>query len=381
MRALFIGSYPNPVVPHLSVFFQNLVHEMAGQNVECIVISPVSITKYKHRIMEIPEHEYEELPNNKRVEVFRPRYVSFSAKKIGIWNTMKLTQASFDMAVLSYVKKMKIKFDFVYGHFFLGGGLTAAKVGRQLNVPAYIAYGECNFDTEIRNKYGDIKTKEMAGVHGIIAVSSDNLNDLKNRKFAENIPTLLSINAVNKNLFKPKNKIECRRKFGFNMEDFIVGFVGYFIERKGHKRVLNACGELENVKLAFAGRGDDIPSGENVVFCESLNHSEIPDFLNAIDVFVLPTLHEGCCNAVIEAMSCGKAIVSSDRPFNHDILNVNNAILVDPMSEEQIREAIRKLRDDEEECIRLGEKALKDAELLSIDNRVRNILSFIQRTK
>lgn len=380
MRALFIGSYPNSVAPHLSVFFQNLIHEMAEQDVECIVISPISITKYKQKMIEIPEHEYEYLPNNKRVEVFRPRYISFSAKRIFKWNTMRLTQASFDATVLSLVEKMKIKFDFVYGHFFLGGGLTAAQVGRKLGVPAYIAYGECNFDTEVRNKYGDIKANDLVGVHGIIAVSSDNLNDLKKRKFAADIPLLLSINAVNKNLFKPKDVIECRKKFGLNKDDFIVGFVGYFIERKGHKRVLNACAGLKDVKLAFAGKGEDKPCGENVVFCKSLNHSEIPEFLNAIDIFVLPTLHEGCCNAVIEAMSCGKAIVSSDRPFNHDILNVDNAILIDPMSEKEIKDAIQKLRDDKDERIRLGQNALRDAEGLTIDKRVENILSFIQRT-
>ena len=380
MRALFIGSYPNPVEPHRSVFFRELIYQMAKQGVECTVITPVSLTKYKTATKNIPLHTYEKICADITVEVYRPRMISFSAKKIGSWNTIRLTLAAFDAAVMRQLGKIGKKFDFVYGHFFLSGGLTAAKVGEKYRIPAYIAYGECSFESEVSNHYGEIKPEEMRGVHGIIAVSSANLNDLKSRAFSEGIPTLLSLNAVDKQIFVPKDKAECRKKFALPEDAFIVGFVGYFIERKGHNRVLEACAELEGVRLAFAGKGEISPSGQNVVFCKSLEHEAIADFLNAVDVFVLPTLHEGCCNAVIEAMSCGKAIISSDLPFNHDVLNSDNAILVDPNEIGQIREAIRTLRDDPQLRNRLAEQALRDAQKLAIDQRAKNILEFIQQT-
>lgn len=185
--------------------------------------------------------------------------------------------------------------------------MTAAKVGRKYGIPAYIAYGECSFETEVSNKYGNISPEEMRGVHGIIAVSSANLQDLQKREFAEGIPALLSLNAVDKCVFMPRDKELCRRKFNLPADDFIVGFVGYFIERKGHNRVLEACKDLDGVKLAFAGRGENKPIGENVIFCESVEHDDVAVFLNALDIFVLPTLHEGCCNAVVEALVCGKS--------------------------------------------------------------------------
>jgi len=380
MRALFIGSYPNSADPHRSVFFRELIYQFARLGVECTVISPLSVTKYRRRYRQIPTMVCEQLYSGEAVTVYRPRMISYSAKKIGRWNTIHLTQRSIDHAVLRQVKKLEGKFDFVYGHFFLGGGLTAARVGRMLGIPAYIAYGECSFDTEVRNKYGDIHPKQMEGVHGIISVSSANSNDLAGREFARGIPVCLALNAVDANVFCIKDKKDCREKFGFSMDDFIIGFVGGFIERKGPNRVLEACRGLEGVKLAFAGKGEQRPFGDQVIFCESLVHEDVADFLNAVDVFVLPTLHEGCCNAVIEAMSCGKAIVSSDLPFNHDVLNSKNAILVDPNDIGQIWEAIRTLRDDVQLRRRLGEQALKDSQSLTIDQRARNILEFIQQT-
>lgn len=380
MRALFIGSYPNPVEPHRSVFFRELIYQMAKQGVECTVVTPVSVSKYRSSVKDIPRHSFEKICEGVHVEVFRPRMISFSAKKIGRWNTIHMTLSAFDTAVLRQLKKINKRFDFVYGHFFLGGGLTAAKVGRKYRIPAYIAYGECSFETEVSNKYGDIAPQEMQGVHGIIAVSSANQNDLQKRPCASGIPTILSLNAVNKNVFIPKDQSLCRKKFNLPADDFIVGFVGYFIERKGHNRILEACRELSGVKLAFAGKGENAPTGENVVFCESLEHDDVADFLNAVDIFVLPSRHEGCCNAVIEAMSCGKAIVSSDLPFNYDVLNLENAILVDPNDIVQIRDAILKLRDDIQLRNTLAKQALMDAQDLTIDKRASNILEFIQRT-
>lgn len=380
MRALFIGSYPNAKDPHRSVFFRELIYQMAEQGVDCTVISPLSVTKYRSRAASIPTCSTETLPSGKTVRVFRPRMVSFSAKKIGSWNTIHLTQAAIDAAVLRQVKKLGESFDFVYGHFFLGGGLTAAKVGRKLGIPAYIAYGECSFETEVSDKYGNIKPEELKGVHGIISVSSANSADLASRGFADGIPVCLALNAVNTAVFHVKDRQQCRGKFDFAEDDFVIGFVGGFIERKGPGRVLEACKDLSGVKLAFAGKGQQKPTGENVIFCQSLVHEDVADLLNAVDVFVLPTQNEGCCNAVVEAMSCGKAIVSSDLPFNHDVLNSENSILVDPNNVTQIREAIRTLRDEPQTRQRLSERALANAQALTIDQRAQKILNFIQST-
>lgn len=376
LRILFVGSYPNAVEPYMSVFFKALIDEMADMGVECHVISPVSVIKYQNRVFSIPEKTDEYTKKGSKITVYHPRIISYSAKKIGKWNTMYLTQKSAEQAVLKTVKKLGIAFDCVYGHFFLGGGLTAACVARTFHIPAFIAYGECDFQTEVSSKY-TIHAKEMQGVRGIITVSSKNQNDLAGRDFAKGIPTLLSINSIDQNSFFVKDKTECRQKLGIPQNDFVVGFVGYFIERKGSSRLLEACRGLSGVSLAFAGKGKEIPVGENVVFCQSLPHEDVCTFLNAVDVFCLPTRNEGCSNAIVEAMACGKVIVSSDLPFNWDILSKDNSLLINPDSISEIKAAVIKLRDDPQLCEKLAAQALKDAENLSITNRARKILRFI----
>lgn len=376
MRGVFIGSYPNPLAPYMSVFFKELISEMADQGVECHVIAPVSYTKYGLKISSIPEESIEVTKNGNKIYVYHPRIISYSAKKIGNWNTMFLTQKSCEIAAIKKIKSLKLQFDFSYGHFFLGGGLTAAVVGRHFHIPAFIAYGECNFETEVSNKY-TIRPEHMKGVRGIIVVSSKNLGDLNHRSFANGIPKLLSINSINQKEFFIQDKLTCRRKLGIPENDFVVGFVGYFIERKGSNRLLEACKNLEGVSLAFAGQGKDIPSGNNVVFCKSLKHEDVCTFLNAIDVFCLPTRNEGCSNAIVEAMACGKAIISSNLLFNRDILNEKNSILINPDCIDQIKNAVLRLRDSKELRSQIAKQAFTDAKELSISKRAENILSFI----
>ena len=378
MKALFIGAYPNEVHPYNSVFYQQLVHAIAETGIECYVIAAISYMEYGGRINEISEKTVEYTKEGKKITIYHPRYISFSAKKILQFNTMDLTLKFRNRAIIKTVDKINQLFDFVYGHFILGGGIPASIIGNKYNIPAFFAYGECDFKSEVSSKHRLTK-EELLGIKGIIAVSSKNLNELESRSEFEGIPKLLSLNSIDKKLFFKKNKSKCREKFGFYDSQFIVGFVGYFKERKGYKKIVEACKNLDDVLLAFAGRGKDKPVGDNIVFCESLEHEDIPDFLNAIDVFALPTQNEGLSNAVIEAMSCGCAIVSSNRSFNWDILNENNSVLIDPDSVIDLSEAIVKLRDNKDFRNQIAKQAFEDSKDYSIEKRAECIIEFIQK--
>ena len=376
--ALFIGRCPDPVTPYLNVFFQNLIFAVADAGVDCTVISPVSITRYKAAIRKVERKSIIQLPSGAQVTVYYPHYISASSKQIGSYNTEKLSEKNFENSVMSQVKKLDKQFDFVYGHFFLYGGLAAIKVGKYLGIPSFIAYGECDFESQVRQTYGIPRQEQLEGLTGIVSVSKKNTNELKELGIFSDVPILTAPNSTDQTLFYPKDQAECRRKLSLPLDQFIVGFVGNFIERKGDKRVLAAVNGIEDVYAAFAGKGDEPPAGPRVVFCQPLEHEAVSDFLNAIDVFCLPTLSEGSCNAIVEAMSCGKPIISSDLPFNDDALDETNSIRIDPNSVPMIREAIRSLKESPEKCRLLSECSLEKSKDFEIGRRAGRILTFIQ---
>ena len=189
---------------------------------------------------------------------------------------------------------------------------------------------------------------------------------------------IIAPNSVDMSLFYKRDKEKCRKELGLPSDKFIVGFVGGFIERKGDKRLLEAVNGIDGVYVAFAGRGDNPPSGEKVLFCQALEHEQVPVFLNAIDVFCLPTQNEGSCNAIVEAASCGLPIISSDLPFNDDLLTGENSMRINPNSVDEIRGAIKRVYMDQDYRETIGRLVYRDSRVFSIENRCRRILEFIE---
>ena len=377
-KALFIGQYPNTLDPYLRSFFQALIYAVADSGIECTVIAPVSITHYKRKISKICYYTTEKTNNGNTIKVYHPKYISYSSKKIGGINTGFYSEKSFQRAAIKCSMRLKEHFNFVYGHFFLTGGLAAVRIGKIRGIPSFIAYGECDYESQVRSDYGDIKREELDGLTGIISVSSKNTKELNDIGIAKGFPVITAPNSTDLKLFFKKDKAACREKLGLPQNKFIVGFVGGFIERKGDKRLLEAINQIDGAYGAFAGRGDNPPTGEKVVFCKALEHETVSDFLNAIDVFCLPTLSEGSCNAIVEAMACGCPIISSNLPFNDDALDETNSIRVDPSSVEDIKQAIEKLKEKPEIREELSEKALEKAKEFEIGQRAIRILSFIK---
>ena len=380
-KYLFIGWYPNPVEQYKNVFFQNLVFALSDAGNDCTVISPVSYMRYTKKITIIPKETYQITPGNTKVKVYYPRVFSASSKQIGSFNTEIITEKWFEDGALRIAKKLnreKECFDAVYGHFFLYGGLAAIKIGRFLNIPSFVAFGECDYESQVQATYGDLKIKDIEGLSGVISVSTKNAKKLDELGIFGNIPKIIAPNAVDHNLFKKLNKEACRKKFGLPLDKLIVGFVGGFIERKGDKRLLEAVNQIEDVYLAYAGVGNEPPSGARVLFCKPLRHEEVPVLLNAIDIFCLPTLSEGSCNAVAEALSCGVPVISSNLEFNDDVLNDSNSIRINPNSVDEIKDAINLLKNDREIRNSIAKAGYARAQTLAIEQRAKIIADFME---
>ncbi len=383
-KILFIGWYPNNVEKYRNVFFRNLIYAIADKGIDCTVISPVSYVRYRRKIAFIPKEEYQLTPNGNKVRVYYPRVLSASSKQIVFFNTEIITEKWFEDGAIRQAKALTgygEQFDAVYGHFFLYGGLAAIKIGRLLEIPSFVAFGECDYETQIQERFGDLKPKHIKGLSGVISVSTKNANRLKELGIFDDVPIIVAPNGVDQSLFKKMNRELCRKELGLPNDKFIVGFVGGFIERKGDKRLLEAVSQLKDVFLAFAGvpgAGQTKPSGDRVLFCKPLKHEMIPVLLNAVDAFCLPTLSEGSCNAVVEALACGIPVISSDLSFNDDVLTDDNSIRIDPTSVDEIRDGIKMLLDNTELRKRYETAGYQTALDLSIDKRADKIMAFIE---
>lgn len=171
-----------------------------------------------------------------------------------------------------------------------------------------------------------------------IAVSkfiSDSL--IKNGNISiEKIKTLYNFVDIKKfnidNLAKYSRKIE-REKNGFTEDDFIVGYAGRLVERKGWRDFISAAKEIIsqkqnlNIKFIIAGDGKDKDELIEIIKKEKLESqikyvghvSDMLSFYSMLDCFVMPSYWEGLPMAQLEVLSLGIPLITSNAPGVNEV--------------------------------------------------------------
>lgn len=376
---ILMGPYPTDENP-INAFTDMLVTEMANQGVNCVVIAPQSRTEHFFwKTKPAPLVREKTAPNGNKITIYSPVYNSWSAKSILGFNTARLTQRSYERVVLKEYVKRNIKADVLYGQFFSLGGLAAAKLGDMFGIPAFVDNGESTLSSlDILNR--KMVVERIKKLSGIISVSSENKRVLLESGYVSSEfedRMIVAVNCINESMFYKTDKQKMRKELGFPEDAFIVSFIGHFIERKGTAVLTEVLKDMDDVYSIFIGRGPMVPDIKNMLHCGTVPHEKVYMYLNASDVFVLPTLAEGLCNAILEALACGVPVISSDLPFNYDVLDDSCSILVNPKNKDEIYSAILRLKEDEELKKRLSEGALEKASKFSLKNRIAKILEFI----
>lgn len=375
-RMLVISEgFPNENCRYRYTFLEQIVTGFADQGITVTVICPVYNTEKKYYFKNY--WEYKSKTGN-TVRVYQPIIHNYSVRKIGPIKLGVLTYYSFKNAIFDIVKKNTINPDVVYSHFMFPSGCVAAELGDYLRIKSFCACGESNIDRFIAPVGIEYLRSRFRNISGIISVSSENKKIIENKGIAPNSPIIVLPNGVDHELFHQLDKSACREKLGLKDEDFVGIFVGGFNENKGINRVEEASVIVDGLKMIYLGANGKLPSKGDIAFCGKVAHDRIPEFLCAADFFVLPTRAEGCCNAILEAMACGLPIISSDRPFNYDILSEDSAILIDPDDIGSIVSSIEKVRD-REVASRLSKCSLERVNKLRIEQRVKDIIAFLTR--
>jgi len=371
-----VNKYPNRFEPNILVFVQQLVWTMADLGVECTIICPLAYN-IDPRYLLIPAVRSEFTEKQNKITIYTPKFIGFGqAHKIFGKSPAPLTTTLFSRALLRTLRKIETKPDVLYGQFITPAGAAAAKVGRKLGIPTFLAYGDGTLNTIWELGIERVR-RELSSLTGVVAVSSSSKKRLEDFQIIDVKKVKVFPNGYRQERFYPRDRRIARERFGFPADAFIVGIVASFDERKGILRLQSAVDMLDGVLFACAGKGKCVPNSEKCIYQSPVDHSEVPLFLSALDAFVLPSLNEGCANAVIEAMAIGLPIISSDLPFNYDILNHDNALLIDPTDTQAIAGAIAKLRDDHSLRDSLSKQSIETAKSLVLEDRARNILAYI----
>ena len=209
---------------------------------------------------------------------------------------------------------------------------------------------------------------------------------------------LLAPDAVNMEQFSIKDsKTDIRKRFGLDNDKKIVLYTGKLSEWKGVYVLLKASKYLpSNIVVIFIGGMEESIrdfratsnklNTKNALILGYKPPKEIPYWLKAADILVLPNSGKGRISnfytsplKLFEYMASKRPIIASDLPCLRDILNKNNAVLVEPDNPKALAKSIEITLKKPDFCAKISGRAFKDVKKYSWQNRAGEVIRFIKR--
>ena len=206
-------------------------------------------------------------------------------------------------------------------------------------------------------------------------------------------------NGADEKRLAPSGK-SLKRELGLNESVLLVGMIGNFY-REPRKDQLTICkslpkifAEIENAHCVFAGRiedGAEEKFAECVRFCKENNiatrvhflgaRGDVPDILEALDLFIFSSFHEGLPVAVAEAMLAGAPmIVSNIEPLLEASGDGEYAEVFEVQNDAELAEKILKLLKNENARKDLANRAYEFAlENFSIEAHFRELKKLYEK--
>lgn len=210
----------------------------------------------------------------------------------------------------------------------------------------------------------------------IIVTSREADNYILQKYKLKNKPRLINKNFIDVNLFRPLSIPKDRN----------ILFIGRLSKEKNLFGLLNAL-KNSNYDLDIVGSGELKQQLEverkknklNVRFLSNIPNSQLPEIINRHKIFILSSYYEGMPKALLEAMSCGLAVVGTNVAGIKEVITDNIDGVLCRTDSNSIRLAIDKLMRDSELRCKLGKKAReKIIKEFSFDEYLSKELSFFK---
>ena len=174
--------------------------------------------------------------------------------------------------------------------------------------------------------------------------------------------------------FYPQEKQQAREKLGLPNKR-TLGIVATMRTWKGHKYLVEAWKTLHQQfpdwQLIFVGDGPQRKNLEPMVKAEGLeqsifflgNRDDVPDCLNAMDLFALPSFgNEGVPQGIMQAMACGLPVVSTTvGAISEAVIDGKTGFTLAPKVQETLTNYLAKLMASDELRQQMGQASLEHA--------------------
>ena len=308
--------------PHYETFIKGSGEELAKYYDEINIIIPkfkkIKLFGKKLEIFKKVDRKFESNYKNVKIhEVPVSQFLPLASKQL-----------------LKYINKKKIIFDSVLSHFIIPYGYLGNKIAKKFQIKSFVVgHGYDVYNLPFKNLFFKKITKNILNnAYKIITVSKSNAECIEKLGFRKK--TVVISNGFDNKLFKPMNKITCRKKLNLPNNKKIILSVGNLVEVKNHHLLMDSIKELtksrQDVVCYIVGSGNLENNLKNklkndnldnfIKFVGRVQHQNIPIWMNAVDLFVLPSKCESFGTVIIESLACGTPVVATITGGSQEII-------------------------------------------------------------
>ncbi len=326
------------------IFVKEQVNYLKNHFENVYVIAPRSIwTEYL-----LKEH-FENYSYDK-VHVYYPLCINFPAPYVP--KHLKRFWIFFEKKQIEkLIKSENIDFDLIHAHYTWHPGAVAVELKKDFNVPVVITeHTHISLYKAIKRK-DPYYFKAWKESDAIIRVNKKDVPLFKKyNKNTVNIP-----NGFDEKKFYRMDKDKCREKLNLPQDRKIILTIGNLAEVKGHKYSIEAMEKIikrrKDVLYLIGGSGPLKEKLQNKIDESNLQEyikliGFVPDkllnyYLNACDLFVLPSLSEGNPTVMFECLGCGKPFIGTKvGGIPEIIVSDDYGLLCEPANPKELAEKI-----------------------------------------
>lgn len=203
-----------------------------------------------------------------------------------------------------------------------------------------------------------------------IVVASKWMYDMaKQSPLLENFKIHLIPFGIDLNVYKPNNPTQARVKLGIDKDNFVIAFRSRDSEYKGQEYIKECLKKIKSNKpitiltVDQKGKLNELKNKFQVIELGwSDNDQMMVDFYNACDVFLMPSIAEAFGLMAIEAMACGKPILTFKGTSLEQVIFAPLGGIAVPMRDsDALANELQKIIDNPILGKKIGEQAFKIA--------------------
>lgn len=343
--------YPWDAQPVGGVFYQTQARALARRGLDITVACPTPWAPWPLRLARTRWREYATAPPltlDEGVTVVRPRYPNVPGEPAWAFPD-RLIARSLWRARASWTGS-----SVVHGHSAVTG-LAAWRLARRSGLPLVLTFHGSDLNSwpdHNPDRVPDLR-RAVRDAKVVIAVSA---------ALAARVEEITGTNAIHlplgsdhralARLAEPRD----RARAALNLVDdrIVVLFVGNLLASKGVRELADALLTLDDRFVGvFVGDGPEKGYGVGdpraagcLQYRGAMPHAEIPRYMSAADVLVLPSFGEGLPTVLVEAGSIGLPVIASAVGGIPGLLGDDRGAILRDVSAEAIAEALVTFEED-----------------------------------